>query len=316
MKLLTSLDLTQFSETHYIFVEKVGSFEETATQAWQQLHKNLAKITEKNQTLAFFAQYKVQPQMVYRAGIAVDRKPESLPEGFAYENFKGGLYQRFTMIGDYKNLPEACGSVFALVEKEKISIRDDWFVENYINNPSHRQPEELVTEILIPITSEIKPFKINRDFTVSHELMWKLWTEKEYLEKWSGPKGTRLKQSTFEFKAGSTNHYCMVSPDGHEMWGMQVFREVMKPDRYIYTSSFSDSTGSVIRHPMSQTWPLEMLTTVTFLSLGEKTRVTVEWVPLGASAIEIETFNDAHEGMKMGWTGSFDTLDNVLKTIV
>jgi uncharacterized protein YndB with AHSA1/START domain/DNA gyrase inhibitor GyrI len=315
MRLITSLDLTQFPETHYVFVEKIGPFQETAMAAWQQLHQHMASIGEKHQISASFSQYKIEPQMIYRAGVAVDKKPDILPEGFKYENFKGGVYQRFTLVGGYENLPEACGLVFGQVEREKLSMRDDWFVENYINNPNGRKPEELVTEILIPTTSAIKPFKLSREFKVSQDLMWKLWIDKELLEKWSGPKGTKLKQSNFELKAGGINHYCMVTPYGHEMWGKQVFREVMKPDRYIYVSSFSDAQGGMTRHPMSVTWPLEMLTTVTFLTLGDQTRVTLEWIPLSDQPEEIETFNSAHEGMKMGWTGSLDTLEEFIKTL-
>lgn len=315
MRLITTPDLTQFPETHYVFIEKIGPFQETAMAAWQQFHQNVASISANHQMLGAFAQYKVEPQMIYRAGAAIDRKPDSLPEGFKYEHFKGGVYQRATLMGGYENLPEACGVVFAQVEREKFQMRDDWFLENYINNPNDRKAEELVSEILLPAQTEIKPFRISREFKASHDLMWKLWTEKEYLEKWSGPKGTKLKQSTFDLKAGATNHYCMVTPDGNEMWGKQIFREVMKPDRYIYISSFSDNKGNVTRHPMSNTWPLEMLTTVTFSPSGDKTRVTVEWSPLNANETEIKTFNDAHEGMKMGWTGSLDTLEEVLKTL-
>lgn len=315
MKLITTPDLTQFPETHYVFIEKIGPFQETAMAAWQQLHQNFATISGKHQVSGFFAQYKVRPQMIYRAGVAVDKKPEHLPEGFKYEKFAGGLYKRFTLIGGYQNLPDACGTVFAHVEREKTPMRDDWYVENYINSPNERKEENLVTEILIPTTSEIKPFRISREFEINQETMWRLWTEKDLLEKWSGPKGTKLKQSDFELKAGATNHYCMISPDGTETWGTQVFREVMKPDRLIYITSFSDAQGHMTRHPMSATWPLEMLTTITLLALGEQTRVTIEWMPLNASAEEIKTFNEAHEGMRMGWGGSLDTLQEYLETI-
>lgn len=58
-----------------------------------------------------------------------------------------------------------------------------------------------------------------------------------------------------------------------------------------------------------------MLTTITFLKLGGQTRVTIEWMPLNAAAVEIKTFNEAHEGMKMGWGGSLDTLAEYLKTL-
>lgn len=315
MKLTTNQDLKQFPESHYVFIEKIGPFQETAMAAWQELHKNLETIGSNNKITGYLSQYKVQPQMIYRAGVAVDQKPALLPEGFKYERFEGGVYQRFTLIGGYQNLPEACGVVFALVEKEKLPMRPDWFVENYINSPKETAEENLITEILIPTTSDIKPFTISRDFNAPKDLMWKCWTEISHLEKWSGPKGSKLKQSTHDFKTGATNHYCMTTPDGQETWGIQVFRDIVKPDRYVYINSFADAKGNSTRHPMSATWPLEMLTTITLTSLGTKTQVTIEWMPMNANAEEIKTFNDAHEGMKIGWGGSLDTLEEYLKTL-
>lgn len=316
MKLTTNQDLTQFPQIHYIFVEKIGPFQETAQAAWGQVHQHLEKMMAENKLLKVMSLYKIEPQMIYRAGIAVDAKPASIPEGFKYELFNGGVYQRFTLIGGYENLPEACGTVFSQVEKEKLPMRNDWFIENYINSPKETAPENLVSEILIPVESEIKPFSISREFKATKDLMWKCWTEKTHLEQWSGPKGAKLKQAeNFEFKTGFVNHYCMVNPDGTEMWGKQVFRDVVKPDRFVYVTSFSDAKGNMARHPMSATWPLEMLTTMTFLSIGNSTRVTVEWMPINASAEEINTFNSAHEGMKMGWSGSLDTLEEYLKTL-
>jgi hypothetical protein len=38
-------------------------------------------------------------------------------------------------------------------------------------------------------------------------------------------------------------------------------------------------------------------------------------VPLNANAEEIQTFLGAMEGMKGGWTGSFDNLDSELKVM-
>jgi len=40
--------------------------------------------------------------------------------------------------------------------------------------------------------------------------------------------------------------------------------------------------------------------------------VTIEWIPLNATDEEIATFNAAHDGMKQGWTGTFDQLEAYL----
>src|SRR5437868_15543177 len=94
--------------------------------------------------------YKIEPQMVYRAGVMVDHKPETLPAGFQYVKFEGGKYSRFVLTGSYSNLPEACGKVFKTVAETKMAVRDDFFIENYVNDPKVTPEDQLKTEILIP----------------------------------------------------------------------------------------------------------------------------------------------------------------------
>ena len=54
------------------------------------------------------------------------------------------------------------------------------------------------------------------------------------------------------------------------MWGMFVYREIVRPERIVFVNSFSNENGDVTRHPMAPDWPLEMLTTFTFEDLGGK----------------------------------------------
>ena len=53
------------------------------------------------------------------------------------------------------------------------------------------------------------------------------------------------------------------SGDGHVIWAKFVYREIAAPQRLVWVHSFSDEAGGLTRHPLSPTWPLELLTTVT-----------------------------------------------------
>jgi uncharacterized protein YndB with AHSA1/START domain len=58
---------------------------------------------------------------------------------------------------------------------------------------------------------------------------------------------------------------------------------------------------------------MELLATVTFQAQpGNKTKVTLRWSPINASAEEQATFDAAQSGMTQGWTGSFERLDAYL----
>jgi len=119
---------------HYIFIEKIGPFQDTAGQAWQELHKLVPGISEHNKLRDNMSLYKVGPKL-YRAGVSLAAEPKNLPEKLTYEKFKGGKYSRFVLSGSYSNLPEASGRVFEIVAEKKIQVRNDFCIENYANDP-------------------------------------------------------------------------------------------------------------------------------------------------------------------------------------
>ena len=66
-------------------------------------------------------------------------------------------------------------------------------------------------------------------------------------------------------------------------------------------------------HPMAPTWPKKMLTTVQLQDFGPKTLISLYWQPIDPTAAETATFTQGMEGMKGGWGGSFDRLDEFLR---
>ncbi|HUB00211.1 MAG TPA: GyrI-like domain-containing protein [Terracidiphilus sp.] len=151
----STLQLTQepetvnWPETHYVFVERTGPFAQNAPAAWQELHGLLAAIAEHNQVTGYLSLYKTGPGL-YRAGVSVAAEPVKLPEGVAYEKFAGGKYSRFVLTGAYSQLGEATGRAFELAAEKQIPLRDDYNIENYVNDPRVTPEAELITEILFP----------------------------------------------------------------------------------------------------------------------------------------------------------------------
>lgn len=142
-------DTVNWPETHYVFIEKIGPFMQTAPQAWQEAHKLIPAIAGHNSITGYMSLYKVGPQ-IYRAGVSVAAPPVNLPAGMSYEKFSGGKYGRFTLTGPYSNLPEACGRVRDIVTEKQIPLRDGYNIENYVNDPRTTPEDKLITEILFP----------------------------------------------------------------------------------------------------------------------------------------------------------------------
>jgi DNA gyrase inhibitor GyrI len=149
LKLTQVPDLVTWPETHYVFIEKIGPFQDTAPQAWQEMHPLIPVVSEHNRITGYMSLYKVKPK-IYRAGVSVAAEPAELPKNVRHEKFKGGKYSRFVLTGPYSNLPEASGRVFEIVSERTIQLRDDYCIENYVNDPRTTPEEQLVTEILIP----------------------------------------------------------------------------------------------------------------------------------------------------------------------
>ena len=156
--------------------------------------------------------------------------------------------------------------------------------------------------------SVVKPFVISRAFDAPRDKVWKAWTERDRLLQWFGPKGFKMTTAKLDLRPGGAFHYCLRTPDGKDMWGKFVYREIAAPERIVLVNSFSDEEGGLTRHPFSATWPLEMLSTTTLVEEGGKTKLAIRWSPLNPTDEERKTFDSSHEGMKQGWTGTFDQL--------
>ena len=160
-----------------------------------------------------------------------------------------------------------------------------------------------------------REFVITRVFDAPRELVWKAWTERDRLMQWFGPKGFTMRVATLDLRPGGVFHYCLRSPAGQDIWGKFVYRDIVAPERIVLVNAFSDPQGGLTHHPMSPTWPLEMLSTTTLAEQGGKTTITVRWAPLNATEVERKTFDAGHESMRMGWTGTMDQLAAYLAKI-
>jgi effector-binding domain-containing protein len=61
------------------------------------------------------------------------------------------MIARFVLTGPYTNLPQASSRVFDIVKEKNIRLRDDFCIENYVNDPRTTPEDQLVTQILVPL---------------------------------------------------------------------------------------------------------------------------------------------------------------------
>jgi uncharacterized protein YndB with AHSA1/START domain len=155
----------------------------------------------------------------------------------------------------------------------------------------------------------VQPFEISRLYDAPREKVWQAWTEPARLKQWWGPKGFSVTHLTVDLRPGGMTHYCLRSADGMEMWGRMLYREIVAPQRLVWINSFSDPKGGVTRHPGHAAWPLELHSTALFEAQGNRTKVTILWLPAeGSTEAERKTFDAGRASMNQGWTGTLDQL--------
>lgn len=148
-------------------------------------------------------------------------------------------------------------------------------------------------------------FQMERVFDAPRELVFKAYSDPEYLKQWWGPKGWTLPVSNMDFRPGGTWHYCMRGPGGEESWGKAVYREIVAPERIVYSDYFSDAEGNTVAGLPEST------ATVLFTDHNGKTKVTAR--VQFASAEDLQTILDM--GMSEGMGETFDRLADYLEEL-
>jgi uncharacterized protein YndB with AHSA1/START domain len=151
-------------------------------------------------------------------------------------------------------------------------------------------------------------FTITRTFDAPRELIFTLYSDAEHLARWWGPAGWEMKKGDLDFRPGGHFHYLLVMPTGAEMWGMFRYKTIVPNERIVSINGFSDPEGGVTRHPMAPTWPLQMLTIMTLVSEGERTRLTLRAQAYEANPLEQQTFHAGFASMNGGFSGTLDQL--------
>lgn len=153
MPLKESTEEVNWPVSHFVYAGKTGPFGETARACWESFNANAAAVGEvAGGFVSHFSLYKIEPEMIYKAGKSVASPPTgALPAGIEYMEFAGGKYLQFTLTGCYSQLPVVVGQVFERVKNENVSTRRDFYIEHYANDPATTATEDLITHILIPI---------------------------------------------------------------------------------------------------------------------------------------------------------------------
>jgi uncharacterized protein YndB with AHSA1/START domain len=144
-----------------------------------------------------------------------------------------------------------------------------------------------------------------RELTITRVLdappsrVFKMWTNAKHMAQWWGPKGFTNPVCELDVRPGGAIRIHMRAPDGvvHPMTGS--FREILEPERLVFTAVAEDQAGKPL---------LEALTTVTFAEHAGKTTLTVRASAVGLAPVAPQML----AGMEAGWTQGLQRLEDYL----
>ena len=140
---------------------------------------------------------------------------------------------------------------------------------------------------------------ITRVFDAPRSLVFKVWTEPQHMVRWCAPHGFAITHSEGDLRPGGAWRSCMVSPDGLEFGVGGVYREIVPPERLVFTHVWDETNGQNGQ---------ETLVTLTFADFEErKTKMYFR-----QQFFLTESSRDGHEG---GWSESFERLNDYLNTL-
>ncbi len=126
--------------------------------------------------------------------------------------------------------------------------------------------------------TEEKQLLITHLFDAPREAVFRAWTDPELLNIWYAPDGCTVEFKSIHVVEQGTFHSCIHDPVHGECWITGVYREVVPPERLVFTMVLADGDGNAVTAMTagkSDEWPEALVTTVLFEPIGNRTKVTV-----------------------------------------
>jgi uncharacterized protein YndB with AHSA1/START domain len=143
---------------------------------------------------------------------------------------------------------------------------------------------------------------VTAEFAAPIERVWRLYAEREQLQRHWGPPGWPATFVRHDFVAGGGSHYFMAGPDGEQAYGVWRILEVDEPRSFVLEDAFADADG-VPNEEMGWT---RMAATFT----GTDTGTTVVFVSSYESAEQLQQMLDM--GMEEGLKLAMGQIDGIL----
>lgn len=145
----------------------------------------------------------------------------------------------------------------------------------------------------VVLKPEMRELVINREIAAPRQAVFSAWTDPARATLWWAPRDFALLSCKMDVRPGGHWHRRMRSPGGEVVVKRGSYREVVAPERLVFTYTTDYASGAV---------DPETVVNLTFVELAPRlTRLT-----LWHTGFETDVSRDSHEG---GWAGAVDRLE-------
>ena len=151
---------------------------------------------------------------------------------------------------------------------------------------------------------------ITRIINHPREMVFKAWTNKTELKHWFAPRNCTISFSKIDIRTGGEFHWCIRNPKYPDCWCIDVFLEVVFPERIKYRIQLADEQGNPVEPFQvfkNKDWPKETTVTVTFNDHYGNTELKIHQTV--SESIARQT------GAYQSWLEMFDILEETLPAI-
>jgi len=142
------------------------------------------------------------------------------------------------------------------------------------------------------VASKPEDLVITRVFNAPRRLVFEAWTNAEHVSRWFAPRPLTMPRCEMDFRPGGVFRFVMRAPDGTEYPFEGAFREIVAPERIVFTGAVHEGNATV--------------TTVTFAEHDRKTTLTMHQTFAFESA--------ATRGAQQGWRMTLGQLGEYLES--
>jgi AraC-like DNA-binding protein/DNA gyrase inhibitor GyrI len=141
---------------HYVYLERQGPFAEIAPGTWNDMLPLLFSQFDHSELVEFLGLSTIdkskvgEEALIYQAGVTLKSAPSKLNKGLQYKKINGGKYARFLLTGPYSHVWVAFNEIFKKLAEKNVALRQEFCIENYLNDPKVTPEEQLLTELLVP----------------------------------------------------------------------------------------------------------------------------------------------------------------------